>query len=249
MKMTVMLGEPIRGFPRPELRTFLAIAAVLRGLVVSASCRAAPSRIPNAGLEDGTDSPAHWSIGDRDGGTSRWSWDVESVHEGRRAFRIRKDNREGHSELLSDFLTVEPGKQYEVSAWVRLNRRTDADVHLMVSQYRSDSDDLQLPNSFGEKPNYTLRLATGHQIHYREWVGKWRRLQLAFTVREPNARARIHAIVSGESCDVSWDSFAISPTTKQQDYPLFEPVVNEVLTAPGPNTVFAVGCAGCIATM
>lgn len=206
-----------------------AVMAIIAGAVVPTVGQTISPSIPNAGLEDGGDAPAHWSIRDCDGAISRLLWDVGNVHQGKRALRVCKENWRGRSELVSDFVKVKSGTQYEVTTWVRLNRRTDADIHLMVSQYRADSDKAQLPNDLGKKPNCVFLLGTQYQTHYREWVGKWRRLQTVFTIRKPNTRVRIHAVVSGESCDVSWDDFTMGPPTKQDEGIRHEPSTNESL--------------------
>jgi len=171
--------------------------------------------IPNADLETGADSPDGWTCAHGEGGTGAWSWDTENVHSGKRAFRIRKDNAEGYSQLVSGFLAVEPGRDYEVSAWIKLHHRSAAGVYFMVSQYRADGDAMQLPNAFGDS-------------NKRHSAGAWQRLRLVFTVREPNTRVRIHALVAFGPCDVTWDDFSLGPPAADAK-PRYEPPVEETL--------------------
>lgn len=179
--------------------------------------------IPNAGLEDGPESPVHWSSGNYNGGTGRWSWETQNVHEGKRAFRICKDTLAGESELMSDFLPVEPGKAYEASAWVKLNRRTNATVYFRVSQYGSTPDTVQGPDTL------STSISLSGPIHYSDVVGSWRKIQAVFTVRAPNTRVRIHALAGGGSCDVTWDDFRLGPPVKQPVNVRFEPVADEIV--------------------
>lgn len=154
--------------------------------------------VPNADLEEGEAGPAGWQAGHGEDGTGSWRWDSATVHQGSRAFRLRKDNAEGFSSLVSELITVEPGREYEVTGWAFLHRRTNAGVYFMLSQYGPDSDAMQLPNAFGAS-------------QARHAPGVWTPIRARVTVRPPNTRIRIHALVAFAPCEVTWDDIHLAP--------------------------------------
>jgi hypothetical protein len=185
---------------------WLALPAVLAaGAAHAGRAPAEPTTTPgptaatifrNADLEEGGAGPAGWYYSHSQQSTGSWSWDTSHAHSGQRGFRLHKENAQGYSALQSDYLPVEPGKPYEVTAWVKLHQPTKAGVYLVVNQYRADNKELQLPCDFGE-------------VRRQYPAGEWQRLRLAFTARESNTRIRVLGIVAGEAADVTWDDFAL----------------------------------------
>lgn len=174
--------------------------------------------LANGGMEQGDTEPAHWHMGQGEDGAGSWSWDVEHVHGGKRAFRLCKTNAPGYSQLVSDFAQLTSGVEYEVSGWIRINRRSSAGVYFMVSQYRPDSDAMCLPNAFGDSAK--LHPATG----------EWEQIRCRFELREGNTRVRIHALVAFAPCDVTWDDVTLGPAGAGAE-PRYEAPVPEVVPA------------------
>ena len=172
--------------------------------------------LANGGMEDGDAVPAHWRFGNGEGGTGTLNWDREHVHGGTRAIRIAKTNAQGYSQLVSGFLELAAGREYEVSGWIRLNRRSSVAAYFMVSQYRPDNETMQLPNAFGDSAR--LHPATG----------EWERIHCRFQLRKGSTRVRIHALTAFSSGDVSWDDLAVGPVGPEAK-PRYEAPEPEVL--------------------
>ncbi|OGV72378.1 MAG: hypothetical protein A3K19_16270 [Lentisphaerae bacterium RIFOXYB12_FULL_65_16] len=101
-------------------------ATTLGVLVLALACSAVRTRaadaagtipIPNADLEEGDASPAQWNASQQDDGTGTWAWDTENAHSGKRAFRLRKDNAEGYSELTSPCSSARRATTHSISTW------------------------------------------------------------------------------------------------------------------------------------
>jgi hypothetical protein len=157
---------------------------------------AASIPVPNADFETGEKgAPAHWDFSNAEGGAGRLEWS-EAAHTGKRAARIVKSNTAGYSMLVSDFIRVEAGKSYRVSAQVHVEGRSRAKVYFMVSQYADDKNEMRLPNAFSEVRTVT----TG---------AGWQEISLVFPVREGSTRVRVHAIMAAAPIDVTWDDFQL----------------------------------------
>jgi hypothetical protein len=167
----------------------LAVAAVVTS--------AADPVVPNAGMEEGDRVPTHWSAAAGEGGTGEFAWVEAPVHGGRKAFRVRKIGSAGHTLLSGGMVPVEPGQTVQVSAWVYPRVNVRRGVYFMISQYRADSDEWQLPNTFGS----TTAPLIG---------GQWQPLRLAVAIRPGNTRLRIQCVQAFGPSDVVWDDFAVT---------------------------------------
>jgi Carbohydrate binding domain len=154
--------------------------------------------LPNADMEEGGTEPAQWSVRQKEKSTGEGSWDIQNTHSGKRAYRLRKENAEGYLILDSAPMTVEPGKEYEVSAWVRLHQASKASIYLMVTQYSPGSKNPQPPNAF-----------TDARRSHR--AGEWERLSIRVSVREPNTLIRVHGLMARDAAEVTWDDFSVQP--------------------------------------
>ncbi|HOM83626.1 MAG TPA: carbohydrate binding domain-containing protein [Armatimonadota bacterium] len=186
------------------------LLVLLFGPLLPAPANAQPTLlIPNAGFEDGDNDLPGWSFNPGEGGEGDWSWETRRVHSGKRSLRLRKSNVAGYSMLVSDYLPVEAGKEYEVRAWVQVEGRPRANVYFMVSQYTADSPEMCLPNAFSTpRPLYT--------------GDGWKQLRVRFPVRPGSARIRIHALISQAPAAVLWDDFELGPATEEVYAPRYE---------------------------
>jgi len=194
-------------------------------VAVALSCAEAQDQptvvpVPNADMEEGDQGPAHWRWGMNDGGQGSQAWETGWAHSGKRSFRMKKTNVDGYSFLLSDFLPVEPGKTYEVSAWVYTPQPARRGVYFMISQHRPDTGDQQLPNTFGR---------TDQPIP----AGEWTRLSISVTIREGNTRMTIQALQAFVPLDISWDGFRVGPA-EPAPKPRYEPPTAEPLPDLAP---------------
>ena len=152
----------------------------------------------------------------------RYEWNEKNAASGKRALQIVKTNASGYSIASSDFLPVQAGKTYEVTAQVRATSRSRARVYLMLSQYAPDSDDMSLPNAFSKPdPIYSL--------------GNFAPLRGLITIRQGNTRLRIHLVVDGAEAAVDFDDIELRETTANNAYqPRVEKPVAEALPPLAP---------------
>lgn len=176
----------------------LGLAAALMAVLPALAAAAAAPALRNGGFEEGDAAPVGWQPGHGEDGVGTWGWDTQTFREGSRAFRLGKDNAEGFSVLVSDFVAVEPDREYEVTGWIFLHRRSAAGVYFMVSQYGPDSDDQALPNAFGASRE-------------RHTWGGWKQIRARVTVRPTSTRIRVHALAAFGPCEVTWDDLRVVP--------------------------------------
>jgi hypothetical protein len=171
-------------------------ALVLIASAVQLSAQDAVIPFPNAGFESGENgAPTGWNFSNNDGGTGSLQWSEKSLS-GQHAARVLKTNRAGYSMLVSDFIPVEAGKNYEVKARFHIEGRSRAKVYFMVSQYADDKNEMRFPNYF-----------SGQNMLYSG--AGWGELKLTFPVREGSARVKIHLLHTLEPIDISWDDLQV----------------------------------------
>jgi len=195
-------------------------AVIALALAAALWARGADAPVPNAGFEDGPDGlvPWSWSLGEAGRGSSQV--ETETVHGGRRAFRVTKLGVVGYADLRSGMVPVESGKVYEVTAWVYPRRHVRRGVYFMVNQFPAGSADGQLPNTFGS----TTEPLVG---------GEWRQVVVQVPVRPGNDRLRIHCIQAFTPSDVCWDDVRVS-LAGEAPAPRYEPAVPEPLPELAP---------------
>lgn len=196
---------------------------VAMGRVVSAQSVA----VPNSSFELGDDALQNWTFSLGENGHGEWSWDTTRAHSGKRSLKMTKTNVVGHSMLASDFIAVQPGKEYDVRGWISVYGRSRGCVYFMVSQYKPDIGDMQFPNAFSvPQPHYTGE--------------GWKQISVRLKVREGNTRLRIHCLSAFAPVTVSWDDIeVVEAAPGATDYkPRYEKPVAEQL--PPLETAMAI---------
>lgn len=194
-------------------------------LVLTAACalgRAwAQPLVPNAGVEQGAGkSPANWTWRTGEGSQGEFTWEAALAHSGRRSVRIKKPGAGGYTSLVSDFVAVEPGTTYRVSAWIYPIRRARRGVYFMITQHKPGDASDQLPNTFGRTSVPFVRKT-------------WQELEVNVTIREGNTRLRVHCIQAFAASEVCYDDFAIAEAGQEPPARYVPPVPEEV-PALGP---------------
>ena len=184
-------------------------------LLAAALAWAAEPVVPNAGMEEGAATPTAWSATAGEGGTGEFAWVETPVHSGRKAFRVKKLDSAGHTLLSGGMVTVEAGAAVQVSAWVYPSANVRRGVYFMISQYRADSDEWQLPNTFGSTTAPLLG-------------GQWQPLTVEVAMRPGNTRLRIQCVQAFGPADIVWDDFAVAAAAVAAP-PRFEPPLAEAL--------------------
>src|SRR5688572_2991741 len=113
---------------------------------------------------------------------------TDEAHGGKRALRIIKANAPGYSTVVSDFIPVSAGKTYEVSAHVKVSRRSRANVFFMVSQYTAESNDVRPP--YDAAPPRPLPGSP-----------EWQRVSFPFVAREGTSRVKVQALMNAAPID------------------------------------------------
>jgi len=171
--------------------------------------------VPNWSLEAGRDEPEGWvwHTGEDSGGEFEWT-DAVAYH-GNRAFRVRKIGTVGYTVLLSDFVDVQPGRTYRVTARVHPFHNVRRGVYLMISQHTADSDAQQLPNAFGT-------------VHIPLERDRWQEVTARVEVREGNTRIRVHCLQAFWASDVAWDAVEVGIAGEEPQPRYEEPVPEEL---------------------
>lgn len=195
----------------------IIIAFLLSRATAVASAGADSVTIPNAGFEASVDGSVNWSVDHNEGSQGRFEM-TEEAHSGKRALRIIKTSAAGYSTVLSDFIPVSAGKTYEVSAHVKVKRRSRANVFFMVSQYAAEGNDVQPPYDAGP----ARPLPSGPE---------WQRISFAFLAREGTSRVKVQALMTAAPIDVIWDDFELRevPADATAYKPRIEKPKSEVL--------------------
>ncbi len=188
---------------------------MVRTVMLLAATAALAVPVPNAGLEDGAQAPSGWDASVGEGGTAEFAWVTEPVHSGRRGFRVTRTDGLGFSRLSSDFLPVEAGKTYRVTAWVYALKSVKRGVYFMLSQYPAESAAENLPNAFGD---------TGRSLV----KNTWQMIDATVTIRPGSTRLRIHCIQAFAPSDLVWDEFAVAEAAEAPK-PRYEKPEAEVL--------------------
>jgi hypothetical protein len=171
--------------------------------------------VPNAGWEEGDEKgPSRWTWGLGEGGKGQFHWETQIAHTGHHSFRVLKQGVRGYTVLLSDFVPVEAGKEYRVSAWVYPLKRVPRGVYLMVSQYAA-SGAQQPPNAFGN-----MEEALDAE--------QWQQVSVRVQVRPGVSRIRIHCLQAFVPSEVCWDDVEVLEAS-QEPPPRYEPPPEERL--------------------
>ena len=143
-----------------------------------------------------------WSFVKGDGGEGTWRWDAENVYNGEKSCRILKNNIDGYNSLVSDFVNVESGKTYQISAWIKLHSRSYANTYIKVNQYSKD----------GKTPDRSDDNSAIYQVPFdqRYPAGAWVDARLTFEVKSPNTRIKIQIMVLSGACDVTLSDIRIN---------------------------------------
>lgn len=195
-------------------RTAFALLLLIVEVGIAKPVLAVPI-VANAGLEEGGAGPSHWRWASGEGGRGDFRWETGLAHSGSRSFRVVKYGASGYTTLVSEPVAVEPGKTYHITAWVYPNKRLRGGVYFMISQHRPDSDDQQLPNTFGRTDQPLL-------------ARQWQQLSVRVEVCEGNTRLRIHCIQAFNPSDVCWDDFEVTEAGTEPP-PRYEPPTKERL--------------------
>ena len=199
------------------MRTMLTVVAAVLVLSVAQ----AQPLVPNAGFEAGRDdTPDHWSWRTGEGGVGQFEWATTPVHSGQRSFRVARSGNGGYTALDSDYIPVEVGKTYQVTAWVYPVKPVRRGVYFMITQHTADSAADQVPNAFG---------ATNASFI----AGTWQQISVNLTIREKMTRIRLHCIQAMLPSDLYWDDFTVEEA-KPTERPLYEPPVAEILPDLAP---------------
>lgn len=181
------------------MRLRLMLALMLVGVLACFTQSAAGSvPVPNGDMEKGQDGPEGWTWAAGDGGKGEFAWETGIAHSGRRSFRVKKIGSVGYTILSSDFVPVQEGKTYQISAWIYPVQPVQGGVYFMISQYPKDSNTWDLPNTFGSTTETFV-------------AGQWQQVKVSVTIREGNSRIKIHC-VQGLSwpSEVYWDDFEVT---------------------------------------
>ena len=176
----------------------IILACAVAAWLAPLCSRAQIAFVPNAGFESGTTAPDGWTIGVGDGGEGTWAWNTAQPHSGARSLMVRKTNAAGYSILDSSMVSVDPGKTYDVRAWIHVKGYARSFIYLMVTQFPVGVDTPRYPNAFGVQRSYD----TGDG---------WTQLHVFVAIRDGNSRIRISGLMTRDSCDVSWDDFEVVP--------------------------------------
>lgn len=152
--------------------------------------------VPNAGFEAGADKPDHWSWRTGEGGTGDFALATAPVHTGQRSFHVARHGNAGYTALDGDYIPVEVGKTYRVSAWIFPVKPVRRGVYFMITQHTAASDADQVPNAFGTTTQSFL-------------AQTWQQIAVNVTIRENMTRIRIHCIQAMLPTDLYWDDFAV----------------------------------------
>lgn len=187
-------------------------------LVMAGRCLPQPASeivVPNAGMEEGDQGPSHWSWYLGEDGQGTFSLETTIVHGGKRSFRIRKEGAVGYTDLISEPISVEAGKTYEVSAWIYPLRNVRRGVYFMINQLPVGSTTEQLPNTFGSTMQPFI-------------ANEWQQVTVKVTIREGIDRIRIHCIQAFTPSELCWDDFRVVETSNTTQ-PRYEPPEKEPL--------------------
>jgi beta-galactosidase len=176
--------------------------------------------VPNAGMEEGAEGPAHWTWSTGEGGQGEFAVETALKHGGERSFRVKKIGAAGYTDLCGEPVPVEAGKTYEISAWVYPIRNVRRGVYFMVNELPAGSDREQLPNTFG---------ATNQPLV----AGEWQQVKVKLTPREGIDRIRIHCIQAFSPSELCWDDFRVAKAGEEAK-PRYEPPEQEPLPDLAP---------------
>lgn len=200
-------------------------AAVLIAFLICIPLAAQQVAVPevrNWSFETGIDSPDAWTWRADEGSGGEFEWLDKVSHDGDHSFKVTKIGAAGFTLLLSDFVDVEPGQSYRVSAWVRPSRDVRRGIYLMISQHTADSDDMQFPNAFGA-------------THVPLEAERWQEVSARVEVREGNSRIRVSCLQAFWASEVAWDSVTVTPASAvPEPEPRYEEPVPEELPPLGP---------------
>lgn len=199
--------------------------AVLTMVALSvASAQGLP--VPNAGMEDGVGGPSQWSWSTGEDGQGEFAVHTAVKHGGERSFRVKKEGAAGYTDLCSAMVPVSGGTTYEVTAWAYPIRNVRRGVYFMVNQFPADSDQEELPNTFGSTTTPLV-------------ANEWQQVRVRITTREDTVRIRIHCIQAFTPSELCWDDFGLAEADDGGAKPRYEPPEPEPLPdlAPAQETV------------
>ncbi|MEA3401458.1 MAG: beta-galactosidase [Armatimonadota bacterium] len=198
------------------MRTAAAILAVAICGPLSAQ-EIARRQVPNWSFEAGEEAPDAWTWRAAEGSDGEFEWLDDVSRDGDHSFRVAKIGAVGFTVLLSDFVEVEAGETYRVSARVWPFHNVRRGVYLMISQHTADSGDQQLPNTFGT-------------VHLPLEAKRWQEVTAKVEVREGNSRIRVHCLQAFRASDVAWDAVTVVPAGEETEpEPRYEEPVPEEL--------------------
>lgn len=192
-----------------------AVKVLLFTVMFAVAAHAADAVIPNGGFEESGNPVPHWNISNAGGSESTFAVESHLARGGKNALHLTKINTAGYAVMQSDEIPVTAKSTFKASAWLNSKTVSQANVYLMISQFKPGNDTMDLPNIFGPtRPLYSTD-------------GKWEMLQQIFTVRDGVDRVRISIIFSGAPVDVLVDDVQL---TDLADYkPRYEPPTPETL--------------------
>jgi hypothetical protein len=171
--------------------------------------------VPNAGFEHLlAGKPVGWIWGTGEQGSGQFACETKILHSGKHSFRVKKLAGPGYTRLTSDFVPVEAGKRYRISAWIYPLCHVRRGVYFMITQHRSDSAAERTPNAFGRNSEPFV-------------AGQWQELSAEVAVRQGNTRIRIHCIQASGPNEICYDDFAVAAVGP-------EPARRYVRPAPEP---------------
>lgn len=191
----------------------LALAALV---AVAGSAPAAPPEVPNAGLEQfAAGAPADWQFTNGEGADAALSV-VASAHTGS-GLRLVRSTWKGSSTLSSKTLPAESKTSYLLTAWLKTDALSSADVYLSVPQFKDGTP----PKSRGilsgpVQPLYTT-------------AGQWRQLRFYFTTSADTDLIQICLTAAGAPIDLQIDDIALEKVDTAEYKPLYEPADPETL--------------------
>ena len=173
--------------------------------------------VPNWSCEAGTESPSDWSWRADEGSDGEFVWLDNLAFDGTHSFKVTKPGAVGFTAVVSDFVAVEPGQSYVVSARVWPFHSIRQGAYLMVTQHTAESEDMQFPNAFG-----TVQTPLGAE--------SWQEVTARVDVREGNTRIRVHCLQAFWPSTVAWDAVNVTPAAQRPEAePRFEEPVAEAL--------------------
>lgn len=200
--------------------SYVRMGLVAVGVVCAAQgVQAVPVEVPNAGFEEGLTA---WSVADGDGSRHRTAIDNKTAYSGNNSLHLEKTVPGGFVQLQTPFIPIQADTAYRVS--LRLNtlpftapNPSAANIYFMVSQFKPDSDAMDLPNQFGPvRPFYSSNK-------------KWEELAMSFSTRAGVDRVRISLIVAQDVADLLIDDLKLEQQGKGEYKPRYEPPTPEKL--------------------